>query len=902
MALQPAARIGPYEVTAQIGEGGMGEVYCAVDTNLGRQVAIKVLPEAFASEPERLARFEREAKTLASLNHPNIAQIYGLEKADGIRALVMELVEGPTLADRIAQGPIPVDEALPIAKQIAEALEAAHEQGIVHRDLKPANIKMRPDGAVKVLDFGLAKALAPTNAASSTLSQSPTLTSPAMLTGAGMILGTAAYMSPEQAKGREADKRSDIWAFGCVLYEMLTGRRAFDGENVSDTITSVLRDEPAWSALPIGTPLAVQWLLRRCVEKDPRKRWQAAGDVRIEIESAATEPGRIEAHAPERPKRTGMVAVAVGAALVGSALTGAALGILGSSAPAPSVSRFSFTPSEGQFTGFNGRLVAVSPDGEDIVYVADNQLYRRRMNDLAARPIVGSNQRGASITNPFFSPDGQWIGFWTADDPSLKKIALTGGPAVTVCQAANPFGVSWGDDTIVFGQDGMGILAVSASGGKAEVWVKTAPGETANNPQLLPGGGAVLFSMTRDTGNARWDSAEIVVFVRATGERRTVIRGGSAARYLSSGYIVYAVGGDLLAVPFDPDRLEVSGTPVPIVEGVMRQSGNLTAGAAHFDVSRSGTLVYVQGSAESSLERTLVWVDRQGRDEVVNIPSRANLEDPRLSPDGSRLVLNIGGPENDIWTFDLARGALMRQTFEIGEDETPMWSPDGAWIAYASTRGDQRFVFRQRADGTGSEEPLWMAPAPTHGHVEDWTRDARTLIVSIAPTTASPFDLVAVPIDGDRTPKPLLTTRFNERGARVSPDGRWMAYSSDESGREEVYVQPFPSLDRKWQISTTGGSQPVWSKQGDELFFRGERSFMAVRIQPGASFSPGVARRIFDDEAFVRQGAHTGYDVSPDARRFLFVKNAPPDQSAAAPQVVVVRNWFEELKRLVPAN
>ena len=616
MALTLGTRLGPYEIAAQIGEGGMGEVYQATDTNLARQVAIKVLPASVAADPERLARFDREAKTLAALNHPSIAQVHGLEDADGIKALVMELVEGPTLADRIAHGAIPVDEALPIAKQIAEALEAAHEQGIIHRDLKPANIKVRPDGTVKVLDFGLAKALDPASAlgasAGQALSQAPTITTPAM-TMAGMILGTAAYMSPEQARGKPLDKRADIWAFGCVLYEILAGKRAFAGEDVTDTLAAVVRSEPSWDALPDAVSPTLRVYLRRCLHKDSKQRVGDIRDMRLALEGAF-ETGVSHAEkslaAPEPVWRRALplaLAAALGALIVGF-LTWNPL-----PQDAPAVTRFTYDLPDGTpFRIANQTIMAFSPDGRHFVYntQAGGGLYLRTMGELEARLILGTQE---FLTSPFFSPDGESVGYVQGGE--LKRIAISGGAPVIICAATNPSGISWAlDDTILFGQSD-GILRVSANGGTPELIIPATEGEQMDGPQLLPDGESVLFSVTTATGTTRWDQAQIVVQSLATGERTVVLSGGSDARYVPTGHLVYALRDALFAVAFDADRLEVQGRPVSVVEGVRRSTAGNTA-TANYGVSDQGTLVYAAGASILTAPRTLVWVDRQGREEA----------------------------------------------------------------------------------------------------------------------------------------------------------------------------------------------------------------------------------------------------------------------------------------------
>ena len=612
--MTPGTKLAHYEILEPIGKGGMGEVYRARDGKLGRDVAIKVLPEEFAKDKERLSRFQREAKLLASLNHPNIASIYGLEESDGVKALVLELVEGPTLAERIAEGPIPVEEALPIARQIAEALEAGHEAGVIHRDLKPANIKTKEDGTVKVLDYGLAKALEgdSPSGADSELSQSPTLTRQG--TQSGVILGTAAYMSPEQAKGKRVDKRADIWAFGAVVYEMLTGKRAFAGEDVSDTLAAVLRAEPDLDALPVETPESLRLVLRLCLSKDVTRRFQSIGDVRLAMEGAfettATQ-GAVSQPVGWRPS----MGMATAAALLLGVITGVGLWSVMHREPTPRpVARFSLPlPPGDSLTGRGRHVVALSSDGTRLVYSANQQLYLRAMDQIEATPVRGTE---GGARSPFFSPEGEWVGFWA--EGQLKKVAIRGGAPVSLCEAQIPWGARWGaDDTIVFGQRGAGILRVSANGGTPEVLIPLeGTEEVGHGPQVLPGEKAMLFTLGDGTN---WDDAQIVVHSLETGERKVLIEGGRDARYVATGHLVYVLDGTLLAVPFDVDELEVTGGPIPMAEGVMT-AGSRT-GAAHFSVSDTGALVYVAGSDRA--DRTLVWVDRDGREEALAAEPRA---------------------------------------------------------------------------------------------------------------------------------------------------------------------------------------------------------------------------------------------------------------------------------------
>ena len=722
MGLTTGSRLGPYEILSALGAGGMGEVYRARDTTLGRQVAIKVLPDAFAQDTERLARFEREAKTLASLNHPHIAQIYGLEQSSGVQALVMELVEGEDLSQRIARGPIPLDEALPIARQIAEALEAAHEQGIIHRDLKPANIKVTPDGVVKVLDFGLAKLAGPPEAgryapmvvrpASADLTASPTITSPAMMTGVGVILGTAAYMAPEQAKGREADKRSDIWAFGCVLYEMLTGRRPFDGDDVSDTLANVLKIDPDWSVLPSEIPPAIRTLLQSCLTKDRRRRVADISTALFVLEKAASlAPPAGTVSAAPRPRRPlwRRVVTPVAAALVASAVVGAAVWF-GTRPIPPRVARFPLTTASADALSINGtdRDLAITPDGSRVVYVGSGgaELLMRSLDQI--EPIVVA--RGL-VRGVFVSPDGQWVGF-IDNQRTLKKVAITGGPALTLTALdGGSRGATWApEDTIIFATNNpaTGLQRVAAAGG--EPTVVTRPNRDRGEadhlwPEILPGGRGVLFTMTAVSGGL--DAAQIAVLDLDTGAQTIVLRGGSHAHYVSTGHLVYAAGGALRAVAFDLSRREIQGTPVSVLPRVV----TTTFGAGDYAVAADGTLVYVDTPSTTSGfgfggDRTLVWVDRAAREEPLAAPPRAYMH-PRLSPDGTRIAVYIHDQQQDTWMWDLQRATLTRLTFTPGVDWFPLWTPDGKRIVFSSAgEGGSIGLFWMPADGTGKPERL----------------------------------------------------------------------------------------------------------------------------------------------------------------------------------------------------
>jgi serine/threonine protein kinase/Tol biopolymer transport system component len=903
MALAPGTRLGAYEIIALIGAGGMGEVYRARDARLNRDVALKVLPELFATDPDRLARFKREAQLLASLNHPHIAAIYGFEES----ALAMELVEGPTLADRVAQGPIPLEEALPIARQIADALEAAHEQGVIHRDLKPANIKVRADGTVKVLDFGLAKAFEG-NVATPDVSQSPTLSVAA--THMGVILGTAAYMAPEQAKGKSVDKRADIWAFGCVLYEMVTGRPAFEGDDVSEILASVIKGSANLDLLPENTHPGIRRVVGRCLEKDVRKRFRDIGDVRYELEQILANPEESPRQAPAsaRPSATRLLPWIAAAVALTAIVVGAAVWTL---VPIPPVdtrptARFTYTLPQNQTFRNTGRpVVAVSPDGRYFAYNANGGLYLRSMDALNARVIPGTE---GTLIGPFFSPDGQWVGFFA--DQQLRKIPVAGGTAVALAKTINPFGASWGpDNTIVFGQP-EGVMRVSANGGTPELLVATEKGEQVHGPQLLPGGRWVLFSLTREASDTRWDAAEIVVQSLDSGERKVLWRGGSDARYVPTGHLIYALDDALFALPFDLERLEVSGGPVPLLDGLQRAvtPGTNTA-TAHYGVSDQGTLVHVVGISAQAQARTLVWVDRNGGEEAIPAPPRAYLY-PRISPDGMQVALDVRDQDNDIWIWSLARRTLTRLTFDPGLDRYPVWTPDGRRIAFSSQRGGAPNLFWQAADGTGAAERLAESSRIQLPH--SIAADGAWLVFeelgsSAGIGTPTSVDVTLLALAGERQAKPLIATMFQERNGDLSADGRWLAYDSNESGRIEVYVRPFPAVESgRWQVSTGGGSQPLWAPNSRELYFVDpEGRIVSVSVQSGPGFIAGNPQVVVKSSLVRNPPAITGrmYDVSRDGRRFLLIKTVEgTEQAAPPPQIVVVQNWFEELKRLAPTN
>ena len=864
----------------------MGQVYQATDTTLDRDVALKVLPDAFTADPDRLARFEREAKVLASLNHPNIAAIYGLEEADGVRALVLELVEGPTLADRIKQGPIPLDEALPIAKQIAEALEAAHEAGVIHRDLKPANIKVREDGTVKVLDFGLAKALAG-DVSGTDLSQSPTVT--ASGTREGVILGTAAYMSPEQARGKLLDRCTDIWSFGCVLYEILTGRSPFLGETLSDTIAKVLDRDPDWQALPTNTPALLRRLLRRCLDKDPRERLRDIGDARVEIREAMTAPlPESTAAVPAAPRSLGWRgAMPWVAGVTLAVVTGfAAWSLMRPSSGPPT--RLTVAVPEGLLQLSNPML---SPDGRTIAFdgVSDGQrqVYVRRLDQLDAVPVRGAE--GASLAG--FSPDGEWLLFSTSQQPGLlKRVPLTGGPAITIAtlsprsadEAFGSDGADWGpDDTIVQGSP-EGLWAVPAAGGNRTQLTTIAGGPGHRRPKFLPSGRAVLYYQV-----SAQSERQVAVYDFDTGEGRALLP-GTSPQFASSGHLVFWRDNALWAVPFDPDALEIRGDPSPVVEGVQ---ANPTNGYARYDVGTDGTLLYTRGG--DSDRRSLVWVDRTGVEEPVDMTPR-DFDALTLSPDGKQLVVSVGGvlEGGNLYRYDLERHVEEQVTFS-GADLRPEWSPDGSRIAFSSRREGQENLYIMAADGTGTATRL--TESPFLQSVSDWFPDGESLLV-VEVDDVTGVDIATLRIGSGGQSEKLLQTDADESLPVITSNGRWMAYTSDESGQVQIYVRPFPDVTRGSQRLIGPGTHPVWGPEGRELFYRiPSDRFMVVDVETGDTFERGTPRQLFPDTYYF--SGSRNWALTPDDR-FLIVTQG--SATSVSPEIIVIQNWVEELTRLVP--
>jgi eukaryotic-like serine/threonine-protein kinase len=889
-------RLVHYEITAHLGSGGMGDVYQATDTKLGRSVAIKILPAAFASDAERLLRFGREAQMLAALNHPNIAQIYGIEESGDTRCIVMELVEGETLQARLKRGPLPLDEALTITKEIAIALEAAHDKGVIHRDLKPGNVMLTGDGKIKVLDFGLAKAY-DTNASNPALSNSPTMMSLAA-TNMGVILGTAAYMSPEQAKGRAVDRRTDIFALGCILYEMLTGKPAFDGDDVTDILGAVLRIEPDWSQLPAGTPSEVRDLLRLYLEKNPKNRRSDATDVRLDIERVLKAPASAVEKSVALVERASwkQAVLVVAALLVGGVVTGAAIWEL-RPAPVLPITRFPvMLPQDQTFTNTGRVLVAISPDGSQMVYVANQRLYRRVMSELEARPIPGA-ESAQGVLNPVFSPDGRSIVF--ASDRMLKKIAVNGGASVTLCTIDPVFGISWGTDGIVVGQGPKGILRVSENGGKPEVLVQVNANESAQGPQILPGGEAIMF--TAGPGPDQWDQGKTYVqSLKPGSQRKLIIDGGSDARYVSTGHIVYAYGGSLFAVPFELKRLQVTGGQVPVLEGVRRSA----SGSAQFSFSDTGSLVYVPGPLQvaGGADRTLALLDRKAGVERLKLPPKA-YSFPRLSPDGKRVAVSTDDKDANVWIIELSGDTAPRQLTLGGVNRYPVWSADGQWVAFQSDREGDLGIFWQKADGTGTAERL-TKPEKGIAHIPDsWSKDGKKLSYTVVKGSEASVSIFSLP---DKT-----STVFAEKaGAFIgrsafSPDGQWLVYQSTETGIDQLFVQPFPATGAKYPI--VKGGQPVWSPDGREIVYNpGPGIIGVVSIATRPTFSFGQPTILPGGTSGLQSKAPLTdprvWDFAPDGKRLLGATISNIDGTAFLSQVQVVLNWFNDLHQRVPVK
>ncbi len=868
-----------YKILEKLGEGGMGVVYKAEDTKLKRDVALKFLPANALQGGAEKDRFLREAHAAAALNHANIAHIYAVDEVDDQAFIAMEYIEGQSLSEMVAS-PLPLDKAIDYATQIAAGLQVAHEKGVVHRDIKSANIMVTGKCVVKIMDFGLAK-----------------LADRSMMTQEGTTLGTAAYMSPEQSRGEKVDHRSDIWSLGVILYEMISGQLPFKGEYESAVIYSIQNEDPEpLTALRSGVPIALDGIIAKALAKDSGTRYQNVEDLPADlkgIDIATLSKSRIvtKSHTAKTPAWKKVLILPWLVAGLMTCLAAAGLWYAWRAntgdRPEAGVKRVSvpLSPSDGlEFGDF-----ALSPDGKVLAFVGRNgekrQLFVRHLNREGATALAGT-EFGRS---PFFSPDGRWVGFRMGT--TLKKVSVDGGSPIDICNASAQ-AASWGaKEEIVFSQTRTEkpweLMRVSAQGGLPEP-LATAESEAsgyAMDPQVLPGGRHVLFMHNPTTGNS--DDANIVVHSIESGERRMLIRGGTNPYYSPTGHIIYARSGTLMAVPFDLESLTITGLSSPLAE----QASTNPTGGAYFTLSMDGTLIYLD---ETQVETRLVWVERQGRVTTLSAPAHYYW-DPRLSKDGSRLAVNVRDSENEVWVYELARSTLTRLTVNPGEDETAFWSPDGRWIAFASSRvGQPRTVFRKLADGSGGAEPLWTSDH--HVHVECWSADGRSIIVSdVAPTTND--DLWLLRLDDEISARPLLQTQFSEFGGRISPDGRWLAYTSDESGNYEVYVQAFPALGHKVQVSTNGGSQPVWARDGKELFYRGEGQIMAVTVAPGETFVITSPNPLFPDHYDLPAVKHTGYDVATAGKRFLMIQG-----EGRRTNLNVVFNWFDEVKRLAPES
>jgi serine/threonine protein kinase/Tol biopolymer transport system component len=872
--------LGHYQITNQLGKGGMGEVFQAKDQVLGRDVAIKVLPEEFSGDADRVARFQREAKILASLNHPNIAAVYGLEEVSGINFLSLELVGGKTLADRIKAGPITVEEALKLALQIAEALEAAHEKGIIHRDLKPSNIQITPDGTVKVLDFGLAKACAGEQEIN--LSNSPTLSDAA--TQKGVILGTAAYMSPEQARGKTVDRRADIWAYGCVLYEMLTGHPAFSGQDVTEILAAVIRAEPEWSTLPAKLHWRLREVLERCLRKDTKNRYHDISDVRIDIEKVLKDPSGASGQ-PMVPIQTRSSGKLLWFSVL--ALTAVVVGlVIWNLKPTPPpetkpVTRLSYDLPKDYTTN-----IAVSPNGRQFVYGSERGFYLRSLDELDARLIPGTEGKS---WEPFFSPDGKWLGYFGGDF-KLKKVSISGGTPIELCGFQQAGGATWNtDNTILFSDLSRGIMRIPDKGGNPGMLIKG----NYYAPQLLPGGKSVLFT---DVSSQPY---RVLLQSLQTGERKELFA-GLGAQYVSTGHIVFASGQspfNLMATLFNLQKLETTGGSVPVVDSL--------AGGV---ISDTGTLVYIPAAAKPAIQHVPVWVDQKGKEAIISGAPNNVGQRFSLSPDGTRVAFMAAtGGNADIWIWDLGRETVTRLTFEESVESFPLWTLDGKRVVYESNvNNGQSEVNLKAADGTGAVTKLGsfsFLPGPSA-----WSGSGKELVLAEVGLSPLRGEITMLAMEGEHSRTPLIKEKLPVTQPKVSPDGKWIAYVSVQSGKPEIFVRPFPEVDKgKWQVSTTGGIGPLWSPDGRKIFYRSGDCAMAVGVETAPSFRLGKPEILFRSNYYywgVGSMIQPVWDIRPDGKGFMMIKEVDSTATSAevTPKINVVVNWLEELKQRVPVK
>lgn len=893
-----------YRVDAKLGSGGMGTVYKATDTKLGRQVALKLLRSELVEDATSKARFEREARALGSLNHPNIAAIYGFEESDGMRFLSLEYVEGPTLAERLRRGALPIRDTISVGLQIAQALEAAHAKNIIHRDLKPSNIKVTENGQVKVkvLDFGLAKTIEPLQAAveatAATLSE--------QVTQRMSIVGTPAYMSPEQVSGKELDSRTDIWSFACVLYEAVTGKLAFRGTTTTEVLAAVLEREPDWTILPAATPASLERLLKRCLRKDPSSRLRDIGDARIDLEDTLTTPGQVQ------PAAKGVMTRRTAISALAGVAAGVAAGVLGSNWQRGQSSRGTMrlrlpVPEGGILSASFNRRVAISPDGTHVVFnvlpsaslgsAPPASFFIHSIHDLEPKPLKA--QGGGA----FFSPNGQLIGYLSpaGGNIELRKIGLGGGAPATVCKLENFIGATWADDDTIYLVSTVpgGLMRVPAGGGEPKECggVDFASGERQHRfPCALPGAKEVLLTVST-ADSETFDDAHIVVLNTENGRRKTLIEGGTHPRYSPSGHLVYARNGSLLAVRFDAKRLEITGQPFTVLEGVQMSRNS---GVANYDVSASGDLVYIGGPADKG-ERKLVWVDRNGKAEPLPLPPRAYLH-PRISPDMRQLAVEIEGPNHHLYVYDFARAVLSQMTTD-GVSHWPLWSPDGKELLYRAGRMGRFRMWKIPADR--SAPPAQLPGTGTSQSAESWSPDGRTIAYTTVAGFNSPPQIFVESLGGDYESRLFFDTRAAAGSPKFSPDGRWLAYCSNESGKAQVYVQAFPGPGPKIQISSDGGTDPVWNGRGGELYYRNGDSMMAVAVTTAPTFRAGRPQELWRGHYSHGMSTSCGpagatssnYDVTADGRRFLMIKDEAPD-TAVSREIVVVLNWADEVGRL----